>query len=222
MTRVFISRDLSDGSIIHSLKGAYHVTIDAFSLLSFEPAPFVLPECQWLFFYSPRAVRYFVQQKGIECLERYKVAVFGKGSAKTFMDLTGKTADLTGTGEKQGTAVKLVKMIGTHSVCFVSGTTTIGSIQQLAHGKLKYVDLAVYQNTIRPHLSLGSYRAAILTSPMNAVGFFQHSGRARDCFGLGSSTVRAIEEHGFTAIHLPGPTDEEIYTCLVNYLELQE
>ena len=206
---LFISRSLNQYSeLIHSFpheKYAWHHR----SLIEINSLPFKVPTTQWLFFYSKNGIECF--EKGIEKdrIQRFKIACFGPGTAQRFEEIFNKKSDFIGTGERDSTLNSFEKVLGTESICFVRGRESQKSIQTILNFKDKITHLIikdkqiknntntyliVYDNHIKTTETLGQFEVAILTSPMNAKGFFKNKGMASLIISIGPTTTLALEK----------------------------
>ena len=106
---VFISRELSGSSEFKNLLAAAGWQVEGRSLVALAPLPFrEMPDCDWIFFSSKNAVRFFsqnIENQNID-LPKSKWAALGQATAKVLAEYVGKV-DFVGTGEPKETAVGL-------------------------------------------------------------------------------------------------------------------
>ena len=129
---VFISRDLSVNSPFRSQLEAKGFKVVDRSLLDFQGIPFeAFPTTDWIFFYSRKAVDFFLKQ-----LESFptdlKVAAFGPGTAAALSKHKIRP-DFTGTGEGSSTLTAFLKIVGQQSsVLFPQARNSRRTIEKLS------------------------------------------------------------------------------------------
>ncbi len=203
---------------MHILERGKEIKILARSLVKFSSVNFDPPETDWLFFYSPRAVKYFLKGCPESSKKQFLIACFGPGTASTFHRITGHKPDFTGDGKKRSTARDFLSTLNGRTVCFVSGTTSLKSIQSLFPSFTTYTEIAVYQNEPDNSYRAGHFDISVLTSPMNARTFFDNGGKASRYLAVGMGTGKIIEERTSQKVVQSDPGDQEIYLSLLTLL----
>ena len=111
--RVFISRDLDPDSVFGQRLRVLGFEVIGESLIDFQPLPvWPVPDHDWCFFYSPRAVMYYFERQlaqlrtPIERQVRARYGVMGNGTAAAALTYLQRV-DLTGNGHPREVADQL-------------------------------------------------------------------------------------------------------------------
>lgn len=171
----FISRNLKRGSAFRQILEARGIEVSGRSLIRFEAVPFQLvPDADWIFFYSPRGVRYFFQQLPPNKLwKSTQFAAIGPATARVAEKYVG-TCDFVGTGEPATTAEDFLEAASGHSVLFPQARHSRQSVQRLINGAITASSLVVYDN--QPISAVPALYVEVLafTSPLNARIYFKY------------------------------------------------
>ncbi len=190
--KIFISRNAHEAESLTKIFNGDRFKWTCEQLLTFSAVPFEDPWTEWLYFYSKNGVKYYYLNKPTTRLRTHKLACFGSGTANFLFDLTGHLPDLVGSGEKEANANQLIETIGTDTICFVRGETSMNSIQKILGPHENHSDLIVYKNTPRTHINLQKFDIAIITSPLNYDSFVNNGGTAENIITLGDTTCAYI------------------------------
>lgn len=203
--KLFISRKLYSGSpLLSAYSRAEHRWTDI-PLLTFSPVDFIPPKCDWLFFYSPRAVEFFCSK--VQDIDA-KVICYAQGTANTFRKIADRHPDLITTGESESSLPILLDHIKEDSICFVRGRQSVRAIQKILPKRVTSDEVIVYDSILRDDLSLDQYDVAFITSPLSFQSFYQNGGSARQYITIGQTTKAAllstdINENRVTAAAAP-------------------
>lgn len=195
--QVFISRELNAESTFVKILQTLDLEAIGISLVAFKPILFdKVPECDWIFFYSKQAVCYFFENIRQQNLDFHaKLAVFGKGTAKA-LERELYTADFVGIGKSEETAHYFSMLAKGQTVLFPRALHSRESVQQLLQGKIKALDLVVYENTPRTDFEIPECQWLVFTSPLNANSYFQKyewiSGQK--IVAIGNTTATALQQ----------------------------
>ncbi len=215
---VFISRFLSPDSIFLQKLEKEGFEVIGESLVVFSLLPFAeIPPCDWLFFYSPTAVRFFfdhLRQANLQC--HAKVAALGFGTARTVLE-QGFTVDFIGRGEPEATAQAFLKIAAHQQVVFPRAENSRQSIQQLLGDKIMASDLIVYKNQARTEFILPNCQYLVFTSPLNAQAYFSKYKLISNqtLIAIGKTTARALHQLGVAKIHIADAPSEEALANLI-------
>lgn len=171
------------------------------SLVTFSAVEFTAPPpADWVFFYSSRSVEFFLQgltRLGLSADRYSHFATLGKGTAKRLQEL-GITPDFTGNGAPEVTATAFFKKAVGQTVLFPRAEQSRQSIQRLLSGKLKMLDLVVYQNQKAENMELPDTEYVVLTSPLNAQAYASNKGFAQRqrIVAIGKTTAKALDQLG--------------------------
>lgn len=182
------------------------------SLISFFPVDFsLLPETDWLFFYSKNGVRFFMrtlQEKGLKITQ--PVGVMGLGTLNALKEF-GKSADFAGNGRPEEVAAAFKEIVRGKRVLFLRAQQSLRSIQQLLEEEVEVRDLVVYANEIR--LPNNDFQADFLlfTSPLNVEAYAQKYdlNQAEMIVAIGKTTAAKLQSLGVKDIKLATRPSEE-------------
>lgn len=212
MKQVFISRNLTHESVfLQSLQQADFEVI-GMSLIEFTPVFFThLPESDWVFFYSKKAVHYFftnLRQANRECTA--KIAAIGPGTAEALEDWN-VPANFIGTGAPENTAGKFLAVAAAQRVLFPRAAQSRQSIQQILQEKIVPLDLIVYQNTPRTDFELPICDWLVFTSPMNVQAYFRKYKiyPHQQILAIGDTTANALRALGIQQFTIAAHPSEE-------------
>lgn len=200
-TTVFISRYLGQNSAFLSLLRAEGIWVQGESLLKFAGVEdFELPQADWLFFYSSKAVCFLAKNtqripKGVRC------AVLGKSAERALQSYFDYEADFVGTGVPQETTDLFVAEAGKDQVAFLQAEHSRASVQKAAGKRLNASAHIVYRNEMRSFEKPIWADIVVLTSPMNARSFIRSHGGQLPTMPLvviGRSTAKQLRQLGFS------------------------
>ncbi len=208
---VFISRDLSVNSPFRCQLEAKGFKIIDRSLLEFQRVSFnAFPTTDWIFFYSRKAVDFFLSQ--LENIPKdLKIAAFGSGTAEA-LNKHKVTPDFTGTGEGSSTLTAFLKVAGQQpSVLFPQARNSRRTIEKLAGDQLISFPLIVYNNIAKTKIEASAERFLVFTSPLNVQAYFEHH-NLRDhqqIIVIGKTTGAALEVYGIEDFKVAEVPSEE-------------
>lgn len=196
---VFITRELSAGSLFRTQLEADGYVVTGRSLVAFRPELFpALPAAEWIFFYSKKAVRFFfegLRAAGLALPADTRLAALGPGTGAVLRAERG-VVDFQGSGDPADTARDFLKVAVGQRVLFPRAAHSRRSVQEALQDNIKAIDLVVYQN--EPVRGLARIRAAILvfTSPLNAEAYFaEHRLRpGQKTVAIGRTTASALQQ----------------------------
>lgn len=218
MKKVFISRDLSEGSVFkEKLSDKFHI-IDR-SLIEFSLFPFTtVTDTHWIFFYSKKAVHFYF--KGLETyaysMPDAKLAALGESTALA-IKAKGFEPDFTGTGEPETTAQGFEKYAANQKVLFPRAKNSRKSIQQILSGKIKEIDLIVYENKPSANFEIAYCDILVFTSPLNAETYFEKYKRLDHqlILAIGHTTAAALNKIGINDVLIASEPSEQALADLV-------
>lgn len=218
---VFVTRDLSPDSPLWSqLTGAGYL-LSARSLLRFEPVPFDPPApTDWIFFYSSRAVTYFLDGLAIPPDATVHLATMGSGTAATLRDRLRK-ADFVGSGRPPEVARVFADRLGAGvSVLFPRARRSRRSVQDRLPTRINVVDLIVYDNAIATELPVPGTDIAVLTSPLNAEAYLAATAQpAPQLVAIGASTERFLLAQGHRCVTATTPDEASLVKLILSLPE---
>lgn len=201
----FISRALLPDSEFRSILRAQGWGVFGQSFVVLTPMPFdVIPACEWLFFSSQNAVRFFFQsvEKQHTALPEVQWAALGPSTARMLESFTGRV-DFIGTGEPKGTAqlfkrhcARLKKEIG--PVVFPAARRSRQSVMMLLSLDFRCIHFEIYDNQPVKEPAQRVENVLAFTSPMNAEAYFAHHTLlpGQRVVAIGGTTDRMLQHLG--------------------------
>lgn len=200
----FISRALLPDSDFRSVLRAHGWGVFGQSFVMLSAMPFEkIPDCDWLFFSSQNAVRFFFQN-----LEQQKMevpmaqwAALGVSTARVLEGFTGKV-DFIGTGEPKGTSQLFrrhcarLKSVG--PVIFPAARRSRQSVMVLLNMDFQCAHFEIYDNQPIANPLQRSENVLAFTSPMNAEAYFSHHALlpGQRVAAIGGTTDRMLQQLG--------------------------
>lgn len=192
--KIFISRDLKPSSPLRLALETEGYEVIGESLLEFDYVPFnYFPECEWIFFYSPRCVDYFFESADPRRYKHSRFAVLGPGTARA-MIARDIVPDFIGNGRPPETAEAFGDEAFEQRVLFPQAKNSRKSVEKLLEGQIDIIDIVVYSNSPRQDVKLPACDILIFTSPLNAETYFnQHSlDTKQKVIAIGETTAASL------------------------------
>jgi uroporphyrinogen-III synthase len=175
MPSIFISRELGTASPFFQLFDPENVQIYGESLVEFHLRPFSsVPACDWCFFSSRQAVRFFflgLKNADLVLPKHLKIGVLGEGTAKALKTQT-LAPDFLGNGDPDTVGRAFAIVAEGQRVLFPRAAQSRESIQRSMSETVEIIDLVVYENTARTEFDLPRADVLVFTSPLNAQAYF--------------------------------------------------
>jgi len=207
---VFITRDLRVESPFQSQLEAADFIVTGSSLLDFEPIDFSsFPTTDWIFFYSRKAVKYFIDQ--IENIPNdIKIAAYGKGTAEA-LNSYNITTDFIGTGVGESTLANFLKVSKHQSVLFPQARHSRRTLERLAKNQLISFPLVVYDNFPKTDITASLANFLVFTSPLNVKAYFDQFTLAKNqkIIVIGKTTGDALRAYGIDKFLVAKTPSEE-------------
>lgn len=203
-TKVFISRALSENSWFFRAMQARNYHTVAQSLISFKPVAIDhLPKCDWLFFSSKNAVRFFFAQNEEEVLRQLaeqdiQVACLGKGTASTLPPSIAPNFIGEVDASIEEIANNFLQQAVGKTVVFPQAKHSISSISSLLNKQIKVIPLTVYNNLALSDFNIPQCDILVFTSPLNAKTYCsKYSFKAdQKVIAIGNTTGNTLLELG--------------------------
>lgn len=214
MISIFISRTFSENSFFQQeILGSRLFKVHAESLIEFTFVPFQhIPYCDWIFFYSPRAVQFYAH--GLNEMERklpafIRIAAMGPGTASAVFQQKW-TIDFIGNGNPKHTAEAFQESAFETTVLFPRAKHSKKSIQSQLDDTIETVDLVVYDNQIKATFDIPTSDLLIFTSPMNVEAYFSRYAyrKGQEIVAIGPTTRSKLVGLGFSNILMPSEPTE--------------
>jgi uroporphyrinogen-III synthase len=175
MPSIFISRELGPESPFFQFFDPKDVQIHGQSLVEFHLRPFAeLPACDWCFFSSRQAVRFFflgLKNAGFALPKSVKIGVLGEGTAQALKN-QALAPDFWGNGDPDTVGRAFGIVAEGQKVLFPRAAQSRESIQKSMSGTVEVINLVVYENLGRTEFELPHADVLVFTSPLNAQAYF--------------------------------------------------
>lgn len=192
---IFISRHLSETSLLLRYLKDSNWDIHHRSLIRIEPIPFKIEEeFDWIFIASANGAKLLFQSFSLP--DKTKIGVVGTGTAKAvkalgiFPDFIGKMANMDELGDQ------LARVVGKDTVLFAGaegGSEKIRS--KIADNQRKFV--ALYRTLVIKDVSVPKTDVVFLTSPSNTESYLQkNSLDGKIVIAIGHTTAEYLQKHG--------------------------
>jgi hydroxymethylbilane synthase len=208
---IFISRDLSEDSILKSKLSVLGYRVVDQSLLRFSQIRFSYsPVSDWIFFTSKNAIKYFFAQNAM-IPRKTRFAVMGKGSAR-YLRTFDKTADFIGEGNSATVIAKqFAQLINSETVLFPMAIDSIQTVQrQLGYNNVAK-NLYVYKTEVKKEFSVPKTEILLFTSPSNVEAYYSKYVISADqkVIAIGTTTQQKLHSYGVKNVELPESFEEE-------------
>lgn len=216
---IFVSRTLTAESPLYQQLTAAGHRVTGRSLLRFDPVPFVPPPAtDWIFFYSSRAVRFFLAGRPESSPVLSRLATIGPGTAATLRELL-REPDFIGSGKPVAVAAAFAERVGRGSVLFPRARRSRRSVQARLPAHISVVDLVVYDNAVAPDQAVPATDVAILTSPLNAEAYLAAlPAPAGLLVAIGPSTAGLLREKGYPCLTADQPDENTLAQLILRTL----
>lgn len=218
---VFISRDISAQSVFWQMLTRAGVEVSGQSLVNFQAVSFrEVPDADWIFFYSPRAVRFFFQQIEKRPFKSARLAAVGPATARE-VGAEGFVCDFVGTGEPETTARAFHKVAAGCKVLFPQARHSRQSIQKKLGSAIEPRVLVVYDNQSASDVPAVQAEVLVFTSPLNAQTYLnQHLVQpSQRVVAIGQPTAAACRAAGVNPVIAAAPDESSLAKAVLNCLE---
>ena len=200
MKKVFITRDLKETDFFKIALEEVGFSVFGQSLIVFSRIDFgIVPDGDWLFFYSKNGVKYFFENIDNQWIINKKIGTIGASTADFLMQNFGLKANFVGTGEPLQTAKDFLQIAANQTVIFPRAKESKQSIQRELGDAIIAKDLVIYEN--QPLSDFDAIEADILvfTSPMNVEAYFNKMVLKpnQKIVSIGNTTAKALKNLGF-------------------------
>lgn len=212
MPTAFISRAQTPESEFsrHLQENGWQVS--ARSLVRLTPLPFYeVPACEWIFFASQHAVRFFFQQIAAANISvpSVKWAALGAATAEALSGFVPQV-DFTGTGDPVSSTAAFAAQVAPCSVLFPAARHSMQSVAAQLSERFSILHLEVYDNQPVDDVVLQQDDVLVFTSPMNARTYFtQHDLLLHQkVVAIGATTAAALQQLGIAEVHVAEEANE--------------
>ncbi len=215
MKRIFLSRELRDGSPFRQLIDLPEIELIAQSLIDFQSLDFEMPPADCVFVYSPRGAQEFILL-GVE--QPKLLAAMGKRTAQILNKQF--RVDYIGNGKAQAIATDLQQHFLIETISFIEAQNSLKSVEKLLSDSIQKIPVVAYSNTPKT-IQLPDIDIAILTSPMNVEAFSRSTTHLPEAvIAIGQTTAQAVRELLYTGLIIAEQQSEEaMYKALIDLLD---
>lgn len=158
-----------------------------------------LPECEWIFFNSKNAVKYFITQNIFHSsyVKNKKIAALSSSTAY-YLQKQGLPVHFIGQGtDTNQIARDFLKYAIHQKILFPCSNISIRSIEKFIDTQTHIIHLPVYNTKEKPIALHTSFDYYIFTSPSNVRAFFKLNQISSDAtvIAMGTSTAKELEHH---------------------------
>ncbi len=207
---VYISRDPEDCSLFRQLVHAAGYDVIAQNPVYYKTLPIhQVPETDWIFFTSKRAVWHFSEQMQ-RMPDNVKIASMGSGTAEALKSM-GIVPNFSGSdGHTRDTAQEFLSLAKGLRVLFPISADSLRSIQKEIEHETRVQDLMVYETTQNSDFMPVQADIYAFTSPSCVKAFIEKSGIPGGiAVAIGRTTALALEDAGVERITQAPYTTEE-------------
>ncbi|MEW6774549.1 MAG: hydroxymethylbilane synthase [Bacteroidota bacterium] len=223
--KIFISKKLDASSYLRKIIKRFQWEIIDCPLIETQPLSITeIPDCDWIFFNSKNAVKYFFENNiDINWLGQKKIAAISDGTAQ-YLEKYGFSAHFIGSENNiQLTAQNFLNVCKNQKVLFPCSSISKKSIEKIIESQCNVIHFPIYK-TIEKPVKIDDCNAYIFTSPSNVRAFFQVNtiSSSSKIIAIGESTKKELEHflNSTHHIHTPIAFDEMAITgLLVNVIE---
>jgi uroporphyrinogen-III synthase len=213
----FLSRALMPDSDFRSILRAHGWGVFGQSFVVLSPMPFSkIPECEWLFFSSQNAIRFFFQNLALKKIELPDVqwAAMGVSTARALEGFTGRV-DFIGTGEPKGTSQLFRRhcarlKMPTGRMVFPAAYRSRQSVMALLSLDFHCTHFEIYDNQPIANPAQRTEDILAFTSPMNADAYFSRHTLlpGQRVVAIGGTTDRMLQYMGIAEVTIAAEPTE--------------
>ena len=206
---VFVSRNSRKDDYLKAVLTGNGFDYSCKALIETVPVPFSgFPSCEWVFFSSKQAVKFFFEQN--PKLNGEKFAAVGKATAEAIRKYGKRAEFIGGTADTKMTGKQFAAKVGTSKVLFPQAKGSMRSIQQQFVKPGQAVDLVVYETLKKNDGEMPSAQILVFTSPSNVEAWFERFKITSDkkVVAMGDATANALRGFGIIGCAQPDTFDD--------------
>lgn len=206
---VFVTREPRREDFLKTVLEANGFTYACRSLINMQPVPFLnTPNCDWVFFSSKHAVKYFFEQN--PSLGNQKFGCVGKATADALRKYGKRAEFIGGSADTRMTGKQFAVKAGDGIVLFPQAKGSLKSIQQQFVKKSQVVDLVVYETIKKNEGAQPEADLIVFTSPSNVEAWFENYTirKGQKVVAMGDATAHALKDHRVYADAMPDTFDD--------------
>ena len=207
--RVFVTMAPKKDSYLASVLEGNGFILEERALIEFNPIRFgSLPECEWIFFSSKHAVKFFFKQQ--PQIGKHKFGCVGKATSDELRK-HGHRAEFIGTStDTRMTGKKFASLAGESHVLFPQAKGSLRSIQQQFVKPDRVHDLIVYETIKMNQGDMPDVDIVVFTSPSNVESWFENYNfrKNQKAIAMGDATANTLKAHKIFPAALVDAFDE--------------
>lgn len=223
--KIFISKKLDVSSYLNTIIKRFQWEILDCPLIETQPLNITeIPDCDWIFFNSKNAVKYFFENNiDVNWLKQKRFAAISDRTAQ-YIEKYGFSAHFIGSENNiELTAQNFLNACKNQKVLFPCSSISKKNVEKIIESKCKTIHFPIYK-TIEKPIQIDDCHAYIFTSPSNVRAFFQVNviSPSSKIIAIGESTKKELEHflNSTYPINTPIAFDEMAITgLLVNVIE---
>ena len=208
----FISRAQRAESPFTRLLAQEGLSVAGTSLLRFTPIPFEqVPSCDWIFFYSKKAIRFFFQYFS-EKPGDFRWAALGPGTGAVLRQFIPEP-DFVGSGRPEEAAAAFAEKAAGQRVLFPAARHSRRTVAKALADFIVPLEMVVYDNRPDDCVKVPAARVLVFTSPLNVSAWAAKNTLlpGQQVVAIGKTTAEALREAGVAAPEVaPKPTEEAL------------
>jgi uroporphyrinogen-III synthase len=228
MTRVFISRQLSENSQFREKLASFgSILIQDEPLIDLIPIPFsTIEPCDWIFFSSKNAVAFFfkhIKSLSIKIPSHVKWGAIGLATAKELITYQ-ITADFSGNGNPEEVGISFSTLVTGKKVLFPSAKNSRESIQRFIKNEAsEIINLSIYDNSTKNDFDISPSDMYVFTSPLNVIAFSEkYELSDKNCLSIGETTAEQLKSSGALCVLMsPFTTEESMAQTVIDFLGIK-
>jgi hydroxymethylbilane synthase len=206
---VFVSRNSRRDDYLKNVLTGNGFNYSCKALIETLPLPFKsLPDCEWVFFSSKQAVKFFFEQK--PQLTDQKFAAVGKVTADAIRKYGKRAEFIGGSTDTKMTGKQFASKVGSGKVLFPQAKGSMRSIQQQFVKPGQVIDLPVYETIKKNEGEMPVADILVFTSPSNVEAWFERFtiSPKQKVVAMGDATANALRQHRIIGCAQPDSFDD--------------
>jgi hydroxymethylbilane synthase len=206
---VFITRDERRDDYLKNVLTGNGFSFRCKSLINTVMVPIkYIPPCDWIFFSSKHAVKYFFEQN--PSIGNQKFACVGKATADALRRYGKRAEFIGGSTDTKMTGKQFAAKAGSSKVLFPQAKGSMRSIQQQFVRGDQVIDLVVYETEKKNDGPVPVADIIIFTSPSNVEAWFEKYSvsKSQKVIAMGEATANTLKQFHITGCSQPDKFDD--------------
>lgn len=178
------------------------------------------PEADWVFFYSPNAVKFYFEQRDYDPDKHY--AVLSEGTARQFCASIRREPEYIGNSNAEHIAKAMLPMTKGKKILFATAKNSLHSLSPYFGESQKKERVIVYDNRPLENFHIPPVDILVFTSPMNVKAYFsKYQYRNEQLFAIGKTTAASISNPIDAEVkYCEDPGEESLYQLVADNVDL--